>query len=85
MTGLIHSSQLVFKKEAADLDRRAAIYEWSDEKRANQAALAISVRVDAADRFTAGGPVKAHPNEVVIYSLIAKNIVAWFQEHVADL
>jgi len=46
-------TQLVLKEEATDLDRRAAIYGWTNEQRANHAALAIDARVDTADAFTA--------------------------------
>ena len=46
-------TQLVLKEEATHLNRRAPIYGWTDEQRANHAALAIDARVDTADAFTA--------------------------------
>src|SRR6266849_5919393 len=78
-------TQLVLKNETADLNLPPAVDRRTDELGTNHGALAIDARVDIADGFTACGPVEAHANGFVVYSLISKNILARLQEHAANL
>src|SRR5689334_4281818 len=76
-------AQFVFKNEASDLNRAPAIDRRTDQQRVNHTALAIDARIDLAHRFTARGAVETYANDVVVYSLITKNVLTRLQQHAA--
>ena len=77
------TSGSIIKKKTTELNSSFGGDWWRDQQRANKTPAAIQMSFDITKTFTAGCTVKANSNSVVVYSLVAKDILSGFQIHAA--
>src|SRR5688572_4588817 len=73
-----------FTDEPADLNRTLAARRRGDKKCSYQAAFAVSIRLDVANRFAARCAIKAYTNAICRFSLVTEDIMTRLQVYVTD-